>query len=75
MFDDITNISKIAINEGDVLIITVDTKDMPSHIAQKYMDDILTAAKVYFLTTQIMVVPKGVQFSVMTPHKGNKNES
>ena len=61
MIDDITKMQKMTLNEGDVLVITVDTGNMPRNAAQQYMDQVLTAAKVYFFSTEICVVPKGVE--------------
>ena len=66
---------KMTLNEGDVLVITVDTDNMPRNVAQQYMDQVLTTAKVYFFSTQIYVVPKGVEFSVITPYRGDSVES
>lgn len=67
MTENVTNISKVTLDEGDVLVVTVDCGLLPSNESREYMDQIKNYLSVYFFSNKIVVLPVNIKLDIISP--------
>jgi hypothetical protein len=68
---DIKDMTKITLQEGDVLVARVARDDMPGYLFQKHCLNLRDTLKTYFLSNEILVLPDDVSLAVI--NKGTYN--
>lgn len=64
--DDITRISKVSLDPGDVLIVQPDLKNLPASRAQEYADALRTGLSGVFPNNKIVVMDKSIDISIIS---------
>lgn len=64
-----TQITRLTLNEGDVLLVRVDRNNLPKGVWAKHATEIKNILSTYFLTNQIVVHDESTTFTVVEAPK------
>ena len=59
--------SKVTLDEGDVLVVTVDCGDLPISKCIEHMENVKDVLSLYFLSNKILVIPKEITLQIIKP--------
>lgn len=69
ILDNITDVKRLALNEGEVLVVKLPRNNLPTHIWEKNAGGLRDTLKLYFLTNRIIVVSDNVEMTVIKQEK------
>lgn len=75
MLDKISDMTKITLDEGDVLVVSVDCGGMPPAESNEYMKAVKDYLTVYFFSNKIAIIPDNIRINVIKPPPEKKDGS
>ena len=64
-FDKLDSVSRLTLNEGDVLLVKFKKGNLPKHLWEKYATDIKNSLQLYFLTNRIVIISDDIDITVI----------
>lgn len=71
MFDKITEIQKLKLHEGELLVVKIPTNNLPHKAWERHAKDLRDMLTTYLLTNNILILADDINFTVIEKENTN----